>query len=384
MLSEHRIQEVIQRYEDWWARRNDRPVCYMIYPRRPQFDPARVKPWMARPLVEKWTTYIHEFLLGQALELALRDGDWRYVDEAIDFFKHYAELTESAAEGYHFLNPNFGPGSLSAYLTGFSEFKETTIWLELPQPMEWDALLAINDQTRAPYADAALEAVRRLVARVQKDFVIGEPDHGGVVDVLASLRGTQNLLMDLLVEPENVTRVLLALERIWFRYFDEFHSIIAPGNHGAHAVVMRYLSAKPMTLGICDFSAMISPDQFREFCAPFLQRQFERFEGRAVYHMDGPGQIPHLDQLCAMDSLFAIQWVQGAGNPGPLSERWDPLYRKMLDAGKRVCLGGLPKDTDAVRRFFEKYPAREFQFSARPNNPEEAEAIVRFIETLPR
>jgi 5-methyltetrahydrofolate--homocysteine methyltransferase len=98
----------------------------------------------------------------------------------------------------------------------------------------------------------------------------------------------------------------------------------------------------------CDFSAMISPAMFEEFVLPDLQEQCRRLE-HSIYHWDGPGQLPHLDLLLSIPELDAIQWTPGAGNPGPGSPKWFPLYRRIQEAGKGVVLLGIaPEDIEGV------------------------------------
>jgi len=85
-----------------------------------------------------------------------------------------------------------------------------------------------------------------------------------------------------------------------------------------------------------------------------------QFDGRLVYHLDGPGEIPHLEQLCKVEKLHAIQCVPGAGNEHGASEAWFPLFKKILNGGKRICIGGCPNNPDVIRKLFEAFPKEEF------------------------
>ena len=91
---------------------------------------------------------------------------------------------------------------------------------------------------------------------------------------------------------------------------------------------------------------MIGPEMFGEFVEPELEASCERL-GRAFYHMDGPGQLSHLDLLIRADGLDGIQWVPGAGAPG--CEHWPDVYRKIHKAGKKIQIvdGGF-QTIDAV------------------------------------
>jgi hypothetical protein len=75
------------------------------------------------------------------------------------------------------------------------------------------------------------------------------------------------------------------------------------------------------------------PDAFDRFVKPELAASCRRLPD-TIYHMDGPGQLRHLDSLLTIPELKAIQWVPGAGQPGV--GEWPDVYRKIRDAGKRI------------------------------------------------
>jgi hypothetical protein len=52
----------------------------------------------------------------------------------------------------------------------------------------------------------------------------------------------------------------------------------------------------------------------------------------AFFHMDGVGQLNHLDQLLSIPNLRGIQWIPGAGQPEP--EEWLDVLKKIREAGK--------------------------------------------------
>jgi hypothetical protein len=52
----------------------------------------------------------------------------------------------------------------------------------------------------------------------------------------------------------------------------------------------------------------------------------------------------HLDALLNIDELDAIEWTPQSGIEGGGHERWYPMYKKILDAGKCVqAIGVLPE-----------------------------------------
>jgi 5-methyltetrahydrofolate--homocysteine methyltransferase len=80
---------------------------------------------------------------------------------------------------------------------------------------------------------------------------------------------------------------------------------------------------------------MIGPDMFDEFVKPELQASCDKLEN-AFYHLDGPGELPHLDSLLEIQSLKGVQWIPGAGAAD--NTQWADVYRKISDAGKKLQL----------------------------------------------
>lgn len=365
---------VLERCEAWWTRTNTDPVFYIIHPKAGKaFRPA-AKEWMPAAAAREWSNWKQELLLGLAVELAYKHSDLRYIDEVIAFLADYPAFTAHAGEGYSFLLPGLGPGCLPVFATNFLRYREPTIWLELDEPWDWDRILAVPVDTRTPLGDIAIEAVRRSVERLAGMYIIALPDFSGITDALAAMRGTNNLLMDTLDDPETVAAAILHFTKIWKHFHVLFRSMIEPANGGASAVVMRWLSKKHQVMGVCDFGAMISPGMFKDLVLPSLEIQAAAAEGRFIFHLDGPGMLPHLDALLAMPDLFAIQWVPGAGNQPCLDEKHYPIYRTILDAGKRICISA--DDPDGIRKLFAHFPKAEFNLTATVAGPEEAEALL--------
>jgi hypothetical protein len=68
----------------------------------------------------------------------------------------------------------------------------------------------------------------------------------------------------------------------------------------------------------------------------------------AFYHLDGKGQIPHLEALLSVPRLRGIQWVPGEGNPAP--EGWLPLLKRIREAGKLCQVTVTPAGAMAIIR----------------------------------
>ena len=117
---------------------------------------------------------------------------------------------------------------------------------------------------------------------------------------------------------------------------------------------------------------MISPDMFREFVLPDLRYQTEQME-RSVYHLDGPGELPHVDMLLSLEWLNAIQWTSGSGAPELTDPCWFDLYRRIKRAGKGIVLLGA--NPDGLERLLDNISTRGLYISVGAKDESQAREI---------
>jgi len=228
--------------------------------------------------------------------------------------------------------PNLGPGIAAAYLGVEPVFAPDTVWFN-QHPHDWP-----NIEPRfAPdnkWWRATLDLIRTAVEASNGNFFVAVTDIGGMTDIEASLRGTMELLTDLVDVPHEVKRVRDQIIPLWFRWYEEQERIIHQRLEGAACWLGAW--APGLTYNIqCDFCCMISPRHFDEFVAPELEALCSWLD-HVTYHLDGPGALQHLDRLLAMPNLDGIQWTPGAGAPSAVA--WLPMLRKVQKAGKILHL----------------------------------------------
>jgi len=197
------------------------------------------------------------------------------------------------------------------------------------------------------------------------------PDLGGIMDILASLIGAENLMFALVDEPEEVKRVQREIQRAWYEAYRDFSEALAP--QGAITDWNGILSRERGYIPQCDFSYMLGPEMFDEFVMPILREDMKRLK-HTIYHLDGIGAQKHLDALLTLPELNAIQWVYGVGQPGPYA--WVDLYQKVLDAGKQIMIieNGLENGYGDLRPQLGKSPY--VCIWATPENAEEARRLA--------
>ena len=189
------------------------------------------------------------------------------------------------------------------------------------------------DETNKWYRKS-VELFRAAGERAHGKYCLGGPDLNGPGEILARLRGSQNLALDLVDNPATVREAMGNINLVWMEYWHAINNVINEYVQGCVGW-MGLWSDLPAVELECDFSIMISNDMFRDFFLPHIRRQTE-WVARSVYHLDGPGAVRHLDSLLELPRLTAIQWVPGAG-AAPMTE-WIPLLKRIQDAGKRIFI----------------------------------------------
>jgi hypothetical protein len=184
------------------------------------------------------------------------------------------------------------------------------------------------------------EGARRAPGR----YYVGVPDLNSPTEIVALLRGTERLLVDLLECPEEVKRAVDEANAAWLRAWEASIGVIHQWV-GGYFYWINIWSDRPSIDLQCDVSCMVSPTLFEEVFLPAIEQQTRWIE-RTVYHLDGPNAIRHLDALLALPRLRGIQWVPGDG-AAPMS-KWIPLLRRIQAKGKLLVLSCEPWEVETL------------------------------------
>jgi 5-methyltetrahydrofolate--homocysteine methyltransferase len=178
-------------------------------------------------------------------------------------------------------------------------------------------------------------------------------------------------------QPAEVEKVSRQVTAAWLRYYDELDAIIRPGCRGSSCWTPIWSTAKTYMLQ-CDFAYMISPRMFERFVVPDLAACCERLD-HGFYHLDGKGQIPHLDHLLGIERLRGIQWVPGAGSAEP--EQWLPLLKRIREGGKLCQVFVTP---EGARRIVQNLGGKGFLFVIVTEDQPftDPEVAAAFLKTL--
>lgn len=266
---------------------------------------------------------------------------------------------------------NFGAGIMAAYLGSGVHYATSTTWFWPLADIDSLADMHLAYDANNVWWQRTLALTQAAVERWGDHILIAHTDLGGNLDILASLRGTEQLLMDLYDAPDEVERLVGEITDLWLRYYDELYAIIAPTGRGTAAWAPPWSPTKGYMLQ-SDFCYMISPGMFERFVLPDLVKCSEWLD-YPFYHMDGKGQLVHLDLLLSIEKLRGIQWQPGDGQPR--AEDWLDVLRCILDGGK-LCQVFVTRD--GAWQIARALGSKGFLFDIIEEGltPEEAETFV--------
>lgn len=258
---------------------------------------------------------------------------WFDAEYVVESFAAEVELRSWLGETFPVYYPNLGPNVYAAYYGSPLEFEEDTSWAG-PIIRDWDDIPRLRLQENEYYRKIA-ELTSCALERCSGRFMVGYTDLHPGIDCLAAWRDTQPLLMDLYDSPDRVKEAARVAGADFHRIFDDYDRILK--EHRQLSVTwMGIPSYGKMHIPSCDFSAMISTEQFTEFCLPGIRDEM-RGMTHNVFHVDGSGVANHLDAILELEEVDAIQWVQGVNDEKSIAQ-WIPLVRKIQERGKSVVL----------------------------------------------
>ena len=322
-----------EKFANYWQHKNTGRPLMCVIARRPE-----VEQYSDGTPVEGG--YLDQICQGKYYnmpeELKWTDMEDKYqnAQRIVDRYRYFCETHAFLGESFPNLNIDFGPGSVASYLGSEIGFKEDTVWFNKCLD-SWDGVPKLEFDPENKWFKKHIQLAKDCKALAGDDFVVDMPDLMENIDVLASLRGAQDILFDLLDEPEMIGERIQEVTDIYYEYYDRFYDIIKDENGGnAYTVFQIWGPGRTVKLQ-CDFSAMMSPEDFRKYIQPSLREQSEKVD-HVLYHLDGPAAIKHMDALMEIDGIDALQWTSGDAGPDGTLPDWDVIYDKAIAAGKSI------------------------------------------------
>jgi hypothetical protein len=261
-------------------------------------------------------------------------------------------------EAFPFVDLYMVPCAMALFQGCEPVFEWDTAWHRPCVTRGWSEFGALRFDPSNRWWRLHLELLKAARDVAGDEILISMPDLLENVDVLSLMRGVQEFCYDLVDERDLVRDYVRQLDDLYFRYNDALYAAVRDDAGGSCSVVFNLWSPGRIGKLQCDFSAMMSPDQFREFVVPSIRRLVPRFE-HAFYHLDGKDCIKHIEAILGIEQIRVIQWTPGAGQAGVLDETWYPLFDRIRGAGRGLWLGvsgaSLREMVQRAEKFVHRY-----------------------------
>jgi 5-methyltetrahydrofolate--homocysteine methyltransferase len=294
MYNLENIEAIAERYSAFWEHEIiDRPLiaisCPSENPRKPA-EPASLE--------QKWL-----------------DAEYR-----VNRFWEDCANTCFLADSLPVYWSNFGPGMVANFMGGDYMLSENTVW--------YDRNPLIKDIEQMPELKFDTDSVmwKTLCAEYAYFFDKNRggfatyADLGGTIDIGASLLGAENLMVEMYDHPDELHALLDKIDDVWLESFRLSSEILMRGQkyYSSWLTLIRERAWYPLQ---ADLSVMLSPSAFETFVVPSLERVAKAIGGKTAYHLDGRGEIKHIDRILAIPEIDTVEWVP---------DRYDGIYLDSL------------------------------------------------------
>jgi hypothetical protein len=281
------------------------------------------------------------------------------------------ENTAYYGEAFPLINFDLGAVSHAGYFAGVRYHFRESLWFE-PTILDVQTDALRFDPEQLLYKKT-MEFADYLASVAQGRFFVSMPDTAGGIDCLAHLRGSENLLYDLIENRTWVQDSVQKILKVWLTTTETIYQRLKGINDGGSSIGWLSTWAEGRHGQTqCDLSVMISPKDFCELVVPEIKVQAGWMD-YALYHLDGKQQIRHLDALLQLDEVDCIQWTCVEGQPPPTA--FIPELRQIQKAGKRLLI--LNYDLKVIETLLQELSSTGLYLVTRASSRDEAEAIMK-------
>jgi 5-methyltetrahydrofolate--homocysteine methyltransferase len=353
--------QVKEEYKRFWKLENEKPLVAV---RAPKDAPLKeIKSMPTPPEIARLGNHWYSWALNP--EYAANQAEMRI------------SKTFYGGVAFPYQLASFGPCMSAAFLGIEPIFRKDTTWFKPPIITDWSKIPDLKYDPNNKWWRVLKELVRKLGDSGGGKFLVGIGcDILSGLDTLIHLRGSDRLALDLFLHPEEVKDLTLKVSELEVKWFEELYQDTQRFQKGC--VNWLGLWSEGRTYPVqCDFAQIISPRMFEEFALPFITK-FCRYLDNSIYHLDGKGQIAHLDILLDLDELHGIQWsvpVLGVDPPHD-SEFWYPYFRRIQSADKILYIWSRP---ESVKRLISDLSPQGLFIDVEVKTEREARELLKEI-----
>lgn len=261
-------------------------------------------------------------------------------EDVVERLNWELEQQEYLGDAFPYVNFDvFGPGIVAAFLGAELDNSTGNVWFH-GKPVEDIADIHVEFDPNNVWFHRIKDIYHAGNQKWHGNVLMSMPDLGGIMDIMSTLRGSQDLLCDLYDAPDEVKRLSKEIREVWMQIYRGFEEVLMQEAHG-YSDWSGLFSNTPSYVLQSDFSFMIGPKLFGEFVVEELTWMCRQLS-HSLYHMDGVGELPLLPQLLQIEELDAIQWCPGEGVPRIME--WPDVFKQIRASGKNMHILGNETD----------------------------------------
>ncbi len=194
---------------------------------------------------------------------------WTDMDYIIARGRENMKNTFYGGEAFPSLFADLGPDLVGAVCGCGIEFGKNTSWA-VHVVEDWEKYPPIRFNPENPWWKRIYEMTRRLAEDARGDYLVGMVDLHPGTDALVSLRGPQELCMDLFDCPEQLPPRIWEIFEVYKTMFQQLSALIAPCQQGSTNWMGIWHPEANWYPVSSDFSCLVSQEQYEEFVARIL------------------------------------------------------------------------------------------------------------------
>jgi len=287
-----------------------------------------------------------------------------------------AEATFWGGEAVPTFCPSFGPDEIAVFCGAelcWSTDSPDTNW-SVPYVRDWQQALPLHLNIANPLFQRQTKIYQKAAEAFAGKIILVAPDLHTNLDLIAAIRGPQQLCLDLLDTPELIDRAMTDARSIFREWWSRLVKAGRMDHYGYAQESHGFYSKEGSATLQCDFSIMMSPAMFRRWVMPALEEEAEIVK-HVVYHWDGPGALVHMNDLVASRGLHTLSFVPGDGHGDPVD--YIDLYKRIQARGKSIHVWGTPDQCKRMHR--ELLPHKVFYCTSTETQNEAEQLLQWFI-----
>jgi hypothetical protein len=340
----------------------------------------RIEAWFRGEMLDRVPIRFHrhnaEFDVSQKSSHATLKDRWFDAEYQVDEFIRSISGMRFNAETFPIYAPNLGPNVYAAFHGGEMTFGDNTSWYhEIISDYETD-LAKIRFSKDNIYYKKILELTEVALQKCGNRFLVGYTDIHPGLDCALAWRGTNNLCLDLVTDPDHAQKLFDLASEHFLEVYNGYDEILKAHRMPSCTWLNIPVPNGRMHVPSADFSFMISSDDYEKYGLPILREEVKTMTHN-VYHVDGKGVANHIDIILSVPEVRGIQWVQGVGDDYPIMQHLDFIrYIQSRDRGIIVDLA--KEDLD---EYMERMsPKNTFLWIATESEEEEIAIIKKLTK----